>query len=1224
MKIDGIDIAFLKKVDDIIVPNHTETIAHAVLVEGDGGTVDDLQSLSDAMNRAREDEADFLLLPSSTKTGVLYNQVPEGLDFTVARASTATRTNKDGLVETVGNDTARIDWSDGRGSLLLEPESTNILPQSEDLSSGYNGQYIVTTNQATAPDGQVSADLVSVLTNDLDITVAGGDKLYKEVSHAFGNFANSLYVKAPDATSFDMAIHLVKRGTDVSVAHTVITVTEQWQRVDTSGLISSGTFDGCRLTIKLERDCYVWGVQIEALSYATSYIPTEATTVTRLADEITGAGDVNTFNSEEGVLFVEMRAFVNAYGGNKAITISDGSTSNECLVKYTTATNRVSFIYRNNGVVSAVLNYITSDITQTHKIAIVWKTNRFELWIDSVKVAEDLSGGTLPANTFNIINMSDGGGTSFFEGKIKQLKVFKTALTEAELSTLTSPFTKPLAKAINGVQIPLIDPADVIIPNDISNFEVEYQGVLNEAVAIGAILPTIADQRIQNDRAIAFKANGHKFTDFSSIHCFTESGDFLFQSINWVNPTGIKGTQIGTGALIISDTGITGDDDNYFDTNVAADYSITNCSILWTTKALATAGTALIEAQSAGLKSTAILEQATFQYINTDNTNTNRFITSFATTGTHIITIDTVAEIDISLSGGAVTTVARTSTNVPADTYKLFKNGSSGRGTSKIGMMMIGSNVNGNELGLHNAIENPPAVTSEGGIMSDGYLPLVLSGVYGTYDVPTTTYTFDKTLAEITEGVVVNNVAYNNKLIINEALSVAVGLGATVFDFATVDCFVDVKANQFREQTRVNAIQCSYAGLHIKGTSRALTHLRMQPHGFIAGAIFNPYKVTGMKFSAMTLHGEKHEHDYSIPYTNSYHEFPAGIVLEGAPDMVIDDIETQDFTGDGLTVYHSESRQDDGTPTVGSVITTNLLVQNSSFLRSRRNNISYVDCDGFILDNCILDYAGEGGASNHAIDWRGVLPQCNIDFEATRNRGAACELLEGQIVRNGIIRNNTFTRAWIDDLNFYTCSDIEVHDNTFTRALAVPVVANRLNIHHNTLTYDNTMSNYSFGIYLKPYLNDCILVNENGQHTVNNNTIIGYNYGIHVTDLGSNIYDNIVTNSILAGIVYGGKDTVITNNTITSNVVGSKSYDSPAAASSPENVVISLGTNNSEGLGIRVRNVTALGTGVTFSSVNLASPVSIEGSDNITLTNCTYPSLTQSGSTNITLTNNNP
>ena len=47
-------------------------------------------------------------------------------------------------------------------------------------------------------------------------------------------------------------------------------------------------------------------LNIEQLSYATSYIPTYGAVRTRLQDSVTGAGTSSDFNSAEGVLFVEI------------------------------------------------------------------------------------------------------------------------------------------------------------------------------------------------------------------------------------------------------------------------------------------------------------------------------------------------------------------------------------------------------------------------------------------------------------------------------------------------------------------------------------------------------------------------------------------------------------------------------------------------------------------------------------------------------------------------------------------------------------------------------------------------------------------------------------------------------------------------------------------------------------------------------------------------------
>lgn len=57
------------------------------------------------------------------------NFKPLPFDFT--RASGATRVNKDGLIEVVGSDEPRIDFSnDANGALLLEPSRTNFIPYS--------------------------------------------------------------------------------------------------------------------------------------------------------------------------------------------------------------------------------------------------------------------------------------------------------------------------------------------------------------------------------------------------------------------------------------------------------------------------------------------------------------------------------------------------------------------------------------------------------------------------------------------------------------------------------------------------------------------------------------------------------------------------------------------------------------------------------------------------------------------------------------------------------------------------------------------------------------------------------------------------------------------------------------------------------------------------------------------------------------------------------------
>ena len=60
------------------------------------------------------------------------------LPFAFTRSTSATRVNKEGLIEVVTNDRPRIDYTDtSDGVLLLENAATNLVTYSEDFSQSY-------------------------------------------------------------------------------------------------------------------------------------------------------------------------------------------------------------------------------------------------------------------------------------------------------------------------------------------------------------------------------------------------------------------------------------------------------------------------------------------------------------------------------------------------------------------------------------------------------------------------------------------------------------------------------------------------------------------------------------------------------------------------------------------------------------------------------------------------------------------------------------------------------------------------------------------------------------------------------------------------------------------------------------------------------------------------------------------------------------------------------
>ena len=202
--------------------------------------------------------------------------------------------------------------------------------------------------------------------------------------------------------------------------------------VGTGGRVTK-TFTATAGTLTSTVSGTVTQAQIENLGYATSYIKTEGATVTRLGDVVGGAGDVNSFNSEEGVLYFEGNYKLD--GLSKRIYISDGTTTNRIILTF--SDTQITFEVIVNSVAQSGLAYgiIT---TSFNKIAIKWKLNDFALWLNGVEKLTDTNGVVFPINTLNRLDLRHISNVDFLYGKVKALKVFKTALNDTQLAQLTT------------------------------------------------------------------------------------------------------------------------------------------------------------------------------------------------------------------------------------------------------------------------------------------------------------------------------------------------------------------------------------------------------------------------------------------------------------------------------------------------------------------------------------------------------------------------------------------------------------------------------------------------------------------------------------------------------------------------------------------------------------------------------------------------------------------
>jgi len=321
----------------------------------------------------------------------------------------------------------RIDYTDGCGSLLLEPQSTNLLSYSEDYSQGYwTKQSGVTatynTTETLSPDGTYNAT---------KFVGNGTTGVFKASISVSGVVSRSVYLKSVTGTTTAI---LKEPNTNIP-SPIALTITNEWQRFEMIG--DNGTsFQGLQIDDITSDGLFMWGAQLEQNSYATSYIPTQGASSTRLKDIATNSGNASLINSEEGVLYAEISALVDPVVFNNWLTITDGTSSNSVGIVFETtgtATARIEV----GGVGQAYLN-TSVDYSNLIKVAFKYKENDFAWWVNGIKVSTDLSGITFPLNTLNSLQFSYGAGSNNWQGSVKAVAVYKTALTDAQLTLLTT------------------------------------------------------------------------------------------------------------------------------------------------------------------------------------------------------------------------------------------------------------------------------------------------------------------------------------------------------------------------------------------------------------------------------------------------------------------------------------------------------------------------------------------------------------------------------------------------------------------------------------------------------------------------------------------------------------------------------------------------------------------------------------------------------------------
>jgi hypothetical protein len=317
------------------------------------------------------DKASLVVTPNAYKASKLYSVIPSSGagDMDVVRATTATRVNSAGLIESVAVNVPRIDYTNGScPSLLVEPQRTNLVFPSATLTTQ-------TRTVTAAPNTLSFYGTGTIVLSGVHIATLTGTGANNRVSLTFTPTAGSL----------------------------ILTVT--------------GT---------------VTNAQLELGSYATSYIPTVASTVTRNADVISKTGISSLIGQTEGTVFIE---YYNQLISSTILFLNKNSTNSIAIG--TTPTSIQSFVIC-NGVQFQLLVAGYTVKNQKLKIAISYNSLGYKLFINGILKGTNVNSiiFTAPLTSVNfndniVINLNQ---TIYNNG----VQLYKTALTDTECIALTT------------------------------------------------------------------------------------------------------------------------------------------------------------------------------------------------------------------------------------------------------------------------------------------------------------------------------------------------------------------------------------------------------------------------------------------------------------------------------------------------------------------------------------------------------------------------------------------------------------------------------------------------------------------------------------------------------------------------------------------------------------------------------------------------------------------
>lgn len=338
----------------------------------------------------------------------------------------------------------RINYSQGVGCLLLEPQRTNLVLRSEKFDSASWINTAVSTNASSSlsPSGSGSFKIIPNTTNTNHF-------IQQSVSVVLGTtYTMSFFAKADGynfTSTFISALGIgvswdLQNGT-AGTGGSIINYGNGWYRCIATGVATTTGIASFRIYAQNSSissfagngidGVLAWGAQLEEGAYATSYIPTTSASVTRIADTFSRSNIYTDglISSAGGTWVVELRNNLSLVRDNSAngLMLSKAQVYNDSFRIRNAGTGRFSIHKTINA--SDVNIYTTT--TDSCKIAIRWNGTTGDLFVNGSKVVSNFS---FTETQLQYLDAQISDAPRY----IKSMSLYNAPLSDSECAQITS------------------------------------------------------------------------------------------------------------------------------------------------------------------------------------------------------------------------------------------------------------------------------------------------------------------------------------------------------------------------------------------------------------------------------------------------------------------------------------------------------------------------------------------------------------------------------------------------------------------------------------------------------------------------------------------------------------------------------------------------------------------------------------------------------------------